>query len=141
MNTTVTLKITGSQIVEALRRNGYDILADARIEFHVPGGGDWSNRDVGIDADNPLVVTFSRPTAPLLEVRKLPDTETVSPDGRKIRRHVLFLVNGVEMEVLHEEGPRTGWSKGANFTCCVNSAVARYEAALRTKAVHTEGRS
>ena len=49
--TKMTIKLTAQDILKLL---GYD---KGTVEFHVPGGGDWSNESIEIDSDNPLVVT------------------------------------------------------------------------------------
>jgi len=36
--------------------------AEVKAVFHVPGGGDWSNEDVDIDEDNPVIITFEEVT-------------------------------------------------------------------------------
>ena len=141
MNTTVTLEFTGLQIVEALRKCGHDIPDVAATTFHVPGGGNYSHMDVSITSENPLRVTFERSAAPVLEVRKLPTTEALTHGGRKTYRRFKILVNGVEMETMEENSERLGWSEGQRFMDRVESTVERYEAALRTEATRTEGRT
>ena len=42
--TQVTAVITADNI-----RSAFDLPADAKISFDVPGGGDWSNTRLGID--------------------------------------------------------------------------------------------
>lgn len=32
---------------------------DFRVEFRVPGGGDWPNQPIAVDADNPITVRFT----------------------------------------------------------------------------------
>lgn len=53
------VKIGRAELLCALAHAGYtDIPADARVEFDVPGGGDWSNTSIDIDDQNPLVITW-----------------------------------------------------------------------------------
>lgn len=140
MNTTVTLEFTGLQIVEALRKNGHDIPEGVDATCYVPGSGRL-DPDLTLGADNPLRVTFERSAAPVLEVRKLPTTEALTHGGRKTYRRFKILVNGVEMETMEENSERLGWSEGQRFMDRVESTVERYEAALRTEATRTEGRT
>lgn len=51
--TKITVELTAQDILELL---GYK---KGNVEFHVPGGGDWSNCSFDIDSDNPIVVTWT----------------------------------------------------------------------------------
>lgn len=60
--TTITEQVytlTGADIVDLLIESG--ILTEAQrkseVTFRVPGGGDWSNITLDVDADNPVVIT------------------------------------------------------------------------------------
>lgn len=52
--------------VEVFELNAQDILklfkqkgnGRTKVQFHVPGGGDWSNCDIEIDDEHPITVTF-----------------------------------------------------------------------------------
>lgn len=62
-STTITEQVynlTGADIVGLLIERG-DLLESQRgaeVTFTVPGGGDWSNSTIDVDADNPVVVTI-----------------------------------------------------------------------------------
>jgi len=60
VHTTTTKKfemaISGQDIIKLLQGVGYDIPDGAQIEFHVPGGADWSNTAIDIDLDNPVLI-------------------------------------------------------------------------------------
>lgn len=57
----VTIKLTGNEIVQALVDAGHIDKAplDPRVEFKVPGGGDWSHMNVGIDEDNSIYIYYT----------------------------------------------------------------------------------
>lgn len=60
--TTVTqtvINLTGKDVAELLSKSGIDIPSNAAIEFHVPGGADWSNTAFDIDAEHPITVSWS----------------------------------------------------------------------------------
>jgi hypothetical protein len=40
-------------------KNYLGLPANARLYFHVPGGGDWSNGDVDISKDNPIHISWT----------------------------------------------------------------------------------
>lgn len=140
MSTTVTLEFTGPQIIEALRKNGHDIPEGVDATYYVHGSGRL-DPDLVLAADNPLRVTFERPAVPVLELRQLPTVEVHTHGGRKNRRRFKILVNGVEMETLSEGSERLHYAEDRNFEHCMRLTVERYEAALRTEATRTEGRS
>lgn len=60
----VTATVTGSTIREALNQelkaNGsiVRIPADATVEFHVPGGADWSDTEIKIDDQHPIHISW-----------------------------------------------------------------------------------
>lgn len=39
-------------------REAFSLPKNARIKFHVPGGGDWSNTDIDISAKDPIIATW-----------------------------------------------------------------------------------
>ena len=51
--TKMTIELTAKDILDLL---GYK---KGSVEFHIPGGGDWSNCSFDIDSDNPIVVTWT----------------------------------------------------------------------------------
>ncbi len=61
-----TLALTGKDIVMLLRGEFTavpevpmpDVPANAKVSFHVPGGGDWSHVDVSIDSETPIYVEW-----------------------------------------------------------------------------------
>lgn len=60
--TTITEQVytlTGADIIDLLIERG--ILTEAQrgseVTFCVPGGGDWSNAVLDVDADNPVTIT------------------------------------------------------------------------------------
>jgi hypothetical protein len=52
------IRFTGQEIITALRASGYKVPFTARVFVRVPGGGDYSNMSLDIDATVPLVVEF-----------------------------------------------------------------------------------
>lgn len=59
---TLRIELTRDDILRLLRADGYKIPNDADVEFRVPGGGDWSNMDVGIDEENPVSIRWKEKT-------------------------------------------------------------------------------
>jgi len=57
--TTKRLELDGDVIRGLLASRGVDVPRDARITVTVPGGGDWSNTDLEVDARCPVVVTWT----------------------------------------------------------------------------------
>lgn len=55
-----SLRVNGTHLLEMLRACGHVIPRDHRVkvEFVVPGGGDWSNTAVDVDDENPVVVSW-----------------------------------------------------------------------------------
>lgn len=53
------LEIDARQIREMLAKCCIDVPSSATIQFHVPGGGDWSNAALDIDADHPIHIEWS----------------------------------------------------------------------------------
>lgn len=51
------LELTSVEIIEALRKDDYNIPMHADVFVTVPGGGDWSNTDLDL-IDQPLVLTW-----------------------------------------------------------------------------------
>ena len=41
-------------------KTAFDIPENAKLHVRVPGGGDWSNTDLTISDDVPLVLTFTK---------------------------------------------------------------------------------
>ena len=60
---THTLKLSAFDIIELLNGRRDHILpevpADATVVFAVPGGGDYSNTNVEVDFNAPIVVTWT----------------------------------------------------------------------------------
>jgi hypothetical protein len=54
------LELDGNAIRDLLIADGHDIPPDAEIEFHVPGGADYSNMALDIDDQTPVHVTWTR---------------------------------------------------------------------------------
>ncbi len=54
-------KLNAKNIINYLEREGVDIKSvdEAVIEFHVPGGGDWSNTSIDISDDDPIHVSLT----------------------------------------------------------------------------------
>ena len=48
------VEITGEMIIAMLRETGMTIPDSATVSFTVPGGGDWSNMSIDVDAENPV---------------------------------------------------------------------------------------
>lgn len=59
--TTRAYTFSGDEILAALWETGrlgnHQTGEQVLIEFHVPGGGDWSNSRIEIDPDHPIHVT------------------------------------------------------------------------------------
>lgn len=53
-----TVKITGELIVSWLRKT-HKIPDDAKVQFTVPSGGDWSGMKLDINAQDPVWVTWT----------------------------------------------------------------------------------
>jgi hypothetical protein len=53
------VEITRKDLVEFMKKLGYDLPRDASIYVNVPGGGDWSNTSLDIDKETPVVVTWA----------------------------------------------------------------------------------
>lgn len=56
---TLSLELSGADIIELLRCGGYRITSNASVVFSVPGGGDYSNCDVDVDAQNTITVKWN----------------------------------------------------------------------------------
>lgn len=56
--TTKTLSLGKEALIFALRYS-LNIPDDAKIFVKVPGGGDWSNTNLNIDDDTPLIVEWT----------------------------------------------------------------------------------
>lgn len=54
--------IDDSHIRLFLESEGIFLPRDAVITFRVPGGADWSNTDVDVDADNPITISWKEVT-------------------------------------------------------------------------------
>jgi len=57
VSTTCRIDITRAELIEAL-----NLPKDAEIFISIPGGGDWSNTDLSIDAETPLKAEFTMVT-------------------------------------------------------------------------------
>ena len=59
---THTLTPSGKDILKTLHRPGTDYLPDsnATVEFHVPGGGDYSNERVNFLEEDRVIVSWTR---------------------------------------------------------------------------------
>jgi len=56
--TTNVAEINRMQLILMLRSQGHPVPDDADIYVRIPGGGDWSNTNLDIDADSNLFVTW-----------------------------------------------------------------------------------
>lgn len=60
-----TVRLNGKDIIFLLRQElksqgvKTDLPDNAEVEFHVPGGGDYSNCSLNVDDDNAVTVTWS----------------------------------------------------------------------------------
>lgn len=54
------LQLDTKLLHQLLRNAGVDVPANARVYFAVPGGGDWSNTDIDIDAGHPIYVSWEK---------------------------------------------------------------------------------
>ncbi len=52
------VELDGRALVRMLREQGHDIPDNATVTFTTPGGGDWSNTDIDIDDDHPVIVEW-----------------------------------------------------------------------------------
>lgn len=52
-------RLSRDDIITLLRNAGYTIPDGTTIFVRVPGGGDWSNTDLDIEEDCPLIARFS----------------------------------------------------------------------------------
>ena len=54
------VRLDGQRIYDMLQGAGYllSTASDFKVYFSVPGGGDWSNQDIEIDKDCPVIVTW-----------------------------------------------------------------------------------
>lgn len=52
------ITLTGKDILMLLRSRLDNIPDSARVEFDVPGCGDYSNMTLNIDNDTPVVITW-----------------------------------------------------------------------------------
>lgn len=55
----VTVELDYDDLVELMKAKGLQINGDAKFFVKVPGGGDWSNQDLLIDNDVPLLVQWT----------------------------------------------------------------------------------
>lgn len=52
--------LDGRELVEILRHAGYtQVPINAQVTFTVPGGGDWSNTNIDIDRQCPILVEWT----------------------------------------------------------------------------------
>lgn len=57
---TLVYNLTGADLIDLLIERGMLTEAqrsNAQITFEVPGGGNWSNQTIDIDAENPITIT------------------------------------------------------------------------------------
>jgi len=52
------LKLTDYDILNLLHKAGVEVPDDCEVVFTTPGGGDWSNTDIDIDAEYPITVRW-----------------------------------------------------------------------------------
>ena len=52
--TTFEGTLTGKDLIKA-----FGLPEGAKVEFFVPGGGDWSNEIIEIDEEHPVYITYS----------------------------------------------------------------------------------
>jgi hypothetical protein len=52
------MELTGDNLLCAMRAAGFSIPVNAVPHVNVPGGGDWSNMKLEIDADCPLIISW-----------------------------------------------------------------------------------
>lgn len=58
-----TITLQGRDVINMLRKDGYEIPDKATVTFTVPGGGDWSNCALDLDdEDQPIEVTWDTRT-------------------------------------------------------------------------------
>jgi len=57
-----TLEINRGKLLAILRKAGYEVPTTADAHMRIPGGGDWSNTDLDLDADSPLFITWETTT-------------------------------------------------------------------------------
>jgi len=61
--TVITTTVTEFQISATDIRKKFNLPKDAVIDFHVPGGGDWSNESIPLDDyDHQLLARFVETT-------------------------------------------------------------------------------
>lgn len=64
LKATKTFAVTGSEIIEMFKRadRNFAAIADRasniKVEFHVPSGGDYSDMDIDIDDESPVLITI-----------------------------------------------------------------------------------
>lgn len=58
VNRSFQIELNADDIRLMMKDAGYEIPADAEFVFRVPGGADWSNCDLDIDAENPVCVRW-----------------------------------------------------------------------------------
>jgi hypothetical protein len=52
------VELTAKHLLAMLAKQGQRIPSDAKITFHVPGGGDYSNMAIDIDDEKPVYVEW-----------------------------------------------------------------------------------
>ena len=52
------MKLTDFDILWLLHGAGYEVPDSCEVTFRTPGGGDWSNTDIGIDAEFPVTIRW-----------------------------------------------------------------------------------
>lgn len=61
VTTTTDVRIDlDSDALLGVLKTAFDIPENAKLHVRVPGGGDWSNTDLTIGEDVPLVLTFTK---------------------------------------------------------------------------------
>lgn len=53
------VSVSGDDIIDLLRKDGFDIKLGASVTIHVPGGGDWSNTDLDVSLENKVEVRWT----------------------------------------------------------------------------------
>jgi hypothetical protein len=56
---TTTIRLGREEVINILRREGVTVPTSVEIYFPVPGGADWSNTNIDIDSNTPIVVRWT----------------------------------------------------------------------------------
>ena len=52
------ITLTDFDILSLLHKAGYEVPDSCEVIFRTPGGGDWSNTDIDIDAEQPITIRW-----------------------------------------------------------------------------------